>query len=370
MNYLNIFWQFLVLGLFSFGGPIAHISIFRKKFVENLKWLDDREFSEILALSNFLPGPSSSQVGFSIGLKKGGLVGGIMAFLAFTLPSFLLLYFTFILEKSFDDLFVIGLITGLKLFAVIIVLDAVVGMFSNLCKTDISRIIFLTVTFILIFFQSFYMQIIVILLAGIYALVYGKDEDKTEKQVTKKKLNFSALFLFVFFLLVFPFIFKGEISNLFNSFYQIGSLVFGGGHVVLPLISSNINLSQDTFITAYSLAQAVPGPMFTIASYLGASFLEDSPIIGALVATLAIFLPGFLLIITFKDSFQYYSKNRNFATLDESLIEDTSRNRARCRQCRTRCRWCLHRHASRIHRRCCSPLKRRASLRRAGARNS
>jgi len=308
--YLNIFWQFFILGLFSFGGPIAHIGYFRKRFVENLKWLDDEEFSKIVALSQFLPGPSSSQVGFSIGLKKGGVFGAIIAFIAFTFPSFLLLYLAAVFQSFYsENVLIEGLIGGLKLFAVVIVADATYSMFNSLCKTKISRIIFILSATILVITQSFYAQILVILFAGVISLFFVK-KDEEIKKYDYKKPYFSYLFLFLFFLIILPFLSKNsELSILFNSFYQVGSLVFGGGHVVLPLISSNVIVDENSFLIAYSLAQAVPGPMFTIASYIGAISFENSALLGSIVATVAIFLPGFLLILAFHRSFESYSNN-------------------------------------------------------------
>ena len=140
---LSIFWHFFILGLFSFGGPIAHIGYFRKKFVEELNWLSNEEFLKIVALSQFLPGPSSSQVGFTIGLKKGGIIGAIFAFIAFTTPSFLLLYLAATFQNTYENNSVIyALMGGLKLFAVVIVADATYSMFNSLCKTTLSKMIF------------------------------------------------------------------------------------------------------------------------------------------------------------------------------------------------------------------------------------
>ena len=156
---ISIFWHFFILGLFSFGGPIAHIGYFRKKFVEELKWLNDEEFSKIVALSQFLPGPSSSQVGFTIGLKKGGIIGAILAFIAFTTPSFLLLYLAATFQNIYENSTIIyALMSGLKLFAVIIVADATYSMFKTLCKTTLNKIIFVFATLFLIFNQSFFDQ--------------------------------------------------------------------------------------------------------------------------------------------------------------------------------------------------------------------
>ena len=306
---LSIFWHFFILGLFSFGGPIAHIGYFRKNFVEELNWLNDEEFSKIVALSQFLPGPSSSQVGFTIGLKKGGIFGAIFAFIAFTTPSFLLLYLAATFQNTYEDNSVIyALMGGLKLFAVVIVADATYSMFNSLCKSTLSKIIFVFATLFLIFNQSFFAQIIVLVVSGLVAFLFIKE--KNTNKIKYEKPYILPLLIFFILLIFLPFFANTEkLLNLFNSFYQVGSLVFGGGHVVLPLIKSNINIDENSFLVAYSLAQAVPGPMFTIASYIGVVAFEESPFLGAVVTTIAIFLPGFLLILSFYKSFESYSKN-------------------------------------------------------------
>lgn len=306
---LLIFWHFFILGLFSFGGPIAHIGYFRKKFVEELNWISNEEFSKIVALSQFLPGPSSSQVGFTIGLKKGGIIGAIVAFIAFTIPSFLLLYLAATFQNTYEDNSVIyALMGGLKLFAVVIVADATYSMFNSLCKNTLSKIIFVFATLFLIFNQSFFAQIIVLVVSGLVAFLFIKE--KNTNKIKYEKPYILPLLIFFILLIFLPFFANAEkLLSLFNSFYQVGSLVFGGGHVVLPLIKSNINIDENSFLVAYSLAQAVPGPMFTIASYIGVVAFEESPFLGAVVATIAIFLPGFLLILSFYKSFESYSKN-------------------------------------------------------------
>ena len=306
---LSIFWHFFILGLFSFGGPIAHIGYFRKNFVEELNWLNDEEFSKIVALSQFLPGPSSSQVGFTIGLKKGGIFGAIFAFIAFTTPSFLLLYLAATFQNTYEDNSVIyAVMGGLKLFAVVIVADATYSMFNSLCKSTLSKLIFVFATLFLIFNQSFFAQIIVLVVSGLVAFLFIKE--KNTNKIKYEKPYILPLLIFFILLIFLPFFANTEkLLNLFNSFYQVGSLVFGGGHVVLPLIKSNINIDENSFLVAYSLAQAVPGPMFTIASYIGVVAFEESPFLGAVVTTIAIFLPGFLLILSFYKSFESYSKN-------------------------------------------------------------
>lgn len=313
-NYIDIFIKFFTLGLFSFGGPMAHIGYFRKTFVEKLNWVDDSSYSRILALSQFLPGPSSSQVGFAIGLKKGGLIGAITAFVAFTFPSFILLYFiaTFDLSSN-QNSSIEALIIGLKLFAVVIVSDAIISMFKSFCKDKITISIFAVSTLLLISFSFAYMQVLVLVLAGVVAYFFVKEEKNEGKSTTIKS---KKLPLFIFFALLFilPFIASSSIElKIFSSFYEAGSLVFGGGHVVLPLLQETLGelVSKDDFILSYSLAQAVPGPMFTIASYLGATITQEQAFLGALIATLAIFLPGFLLILAFYESFESLSTKKS-----------------------------------------------------------
>jgi len=308
-NYVEIFWQFLLLGLTSFGGPMAHLGYFRKTFVEKLGWLDDESYAKIVALCQFLPGPSSSQVGFSIGMKKGGVAGGVIAFVAFTLPSFLILYFLATLEiKQIDNQTIVGIISGLKLFAVVIVADATFGMFNSFCKTKLAFSIFILCALTLLFFQTFFIQILVIALAGCLGATFVKSEPKSEPQ---HYIQPSIPLLLLFFGILFFGIalsHHNELIELFISYYQMGGLIFGGGHVLLPLIAHNTPVDESSFLMGYAFAQAMPGPMFTIATYLGAITIENNPFAGALVATLGIFLPGFLLLLAFEKSFESYSK--------------------------------------------------------------
>jgi chromate transporter len=310
-NLFEIFYRFLFLGFISFGGPMAHIGYFRKTFVEKLKWLDEATFAKFVALSQFLPGPSSSQVGFSIGLKQGGIAGSIAAFIAFTLPSFLMLYLLATLDISQSDNSIIdGMIAGLKLFAVVIVADAALGMFNSFCKDRVSIIIFILSTLVLLLFHGVLIQIFVLMSAALSGSIFIKSKPYIEYEKTKR-IKLSPFVLFLILLLILPlFTASNEILKIFASFYEAGSLVFGGGHVVLPLLEQSLGdmITSESFLVGYSLAQAVPGPMFTIASYLGADILNSSPFFGALIATIAIFLPGFLLILSFLDSFESYTK--------------------------------------------------------------
>lgn len=316
-NLIDIFYRFFILGLVSFGGPIAHIAYFKKTFVDKLKWLDDESYSKIVALSQFLPGPSSSQVGFTIGLKRGGIFGGILAFIAFTLPSFLFLYFLWYFGVfQNDNSYINSVIYALKLFAVVVVLDATFGMFRSFCKDKNTIAIFIFASILLILFSSIFNQIFVLILCAILGFLFIKTENKNKEKIILPNFLILGIFLVLLFL-AFSFEFKNELVNLFFDFYKSGSLVFGGGHVVLPLLQESLGnqVFDDTFLIAYSLAQTVSGPMFTIATYLGADIIKDSPFIGALVATFGIFLGGFLLILAFYKSFESFSKNEKLSRI-------------------------------------------------------
>ena len=320
-NLFEIFYRFFLLGLVSFGGPVAHIAYFRKAFVDKLKWIEEAEFSKIVALCQFLPGPASSQVGFTIGLKKGGILGALLAFIAFTLPSFLILYFLWYFGVfQNQNEYVKSIIYALKLFAVVVVIDAVFGMFKSFCKDKITIFIFVIASVLLIFFSSIFNQILVLVLCAILGFLFIENEIKSKEKIIYP--NFFILIFFVILLFIaYIFEFKNEILNLFFSFYKSGSLVFGGGHVVLPLLQESLQnqITNDTFLVAYSLAQTIPGPMFTIATYLGADILNESPFLGALIATFGIFFGGFLLILSFHKSFDSFSKNAKLIGIITSI---------------------------------------------------
>jgi len=321
-NIFEIFYRFFTLGFISFGGPIAHLGYFRKEFVEKLNWLDDTSYSKMVALSQFLPGPSSSQVGFTIGLKKGGLLGAITAFFAFTFPSFLLLYLLVTLGiSSSENEIVAKIIIGLKLFAVVIVSDAIIGMYKSFCKDSKTIAIFIFATITLIIFDGVIAQMIILSLTGILGLLFIKNEKNTEETTLHKTKKLPLILFFILLFIVPFFSYLSLYIDVFSSFYQAGALVFGGGHVVLPLLENSVGdmVSNESFLIGYSLAQAVPGPMFTIASYLGADIFSNNPFLGAVVATLAIFLPGFLLILAFYESFESYSKKAKILSIITAL---------------------------------------------------
>jgi chromate transporter len=315
----EVFWRFLFLGCISFGGPAAHIGYFQKTFVGKLKWLDQTSYANLISLSQFLPGPGSSQLGFAIGLRQAGLLGGIAAFIGFTLPSFILLYLLAINLNTTEQPWVSNVIHGLKLLAVVVVADACLTMFKSFCNNHTYKLIAFITAITLIIFPHLATQIIILVIAaGFGFLVNPSLKSVTPapaKYFVADAKNFKTLPLILFFAILFtlPLLLRAgllteqsELMVMFNQFYQAGSMVFGGGHVVLPLLQQTIGeaLSNDIFLTGYASAQAVPGPMFTLATFLGAELFAQNPLIGASVATLAVFLPGFLLLLAFESSWQ------------------------------------------------------------------
>jgi len=315
----EVFWRFLFLGCISFGGPAAHIGYFQKTFVGKLNWLDQTSYANLISLSQFLPGPSSSQLGFAIGLRQAGLLGGIAAFIGFTLPSFILLYLLAINLNTTEQPWVNNVIHGLKLLAVVVVADACLTMFKSFCNNHTYKLIAFITAITLVIFPHLSTQIIILVIAaGFGFLVNPSLKSVTSapaKYLVADTKNFKTLPLILFFAILFAFplllragLFteQSELMVMFNQFYQAGSMVFGGGHVVLPLLQQTIGeaLSNDIFLTGYASAQAVPGPMFTLATFLGAELFVQTPLIGASVATLAVFLPGFLLLLAFESSWQ------------------------------------------------------------------
>ncbi|MBE7216657.1 chromate efflux transporter [Shewanella benthica] len=302
----HIFVRFLSLGLVSFGGPAAHIGYFRQTFVSDLKWLDDKHYASLVALSQFMPGPGSSQVGFAIGYHRGGLLGGIAAFIGFTLPSFCLLFLLSVTSAQWlDNDWFLGVIYGLKLLAVVVVADAVWIMFNQFCRKHLAKILMLTSSVLLILYGSLLAQVLVLLVAALVGVKYLSPCDASDELtlVETKPITLGYAWLAVFALLFIASLalikMDAHLGQVFGQFFQAGSLVFGGGHVVLPLLETIVGdaMTSDRFITGYALAQAVPGPMFALAAFLGAELWSQSPLVGAIVATLAIFLPGFLLML-------------------------------------------------------------------------
>ncbi|KGJ88033.1 chromate efflux transporter [Thalassotalea sp. ND16A] len=304
-NVLEVFWQFLLLGLMSFGGPAAHIGYFQKTFVQQLKWLDDSSYARLISLSQFLPGPGSSQIGFAIGLQRAGLFGGIAAFIGFTLPSFMLLYLLASQSVSQDSDLLNNVIHGLKLLAVVVVADATLSMFNSFCTNRLAKSICIFSAVLLLLLPSLYTQMMVLVAAAMAGILFGTvNSEPSPNQVNVKWL---PLVLFTLLFVGLPIVAdNSQWLALLNGFYTSGSLVFGGGHVVLPLLQETLtdSVSTDRFLMGYAAAQAVPGPMFSVAAFLGADMLVEHSFSAALLATVAIFLPGFLLVLGLQGAWQ------------------------------------------------------------------
>jgi chromate transporter len=298
---------FLKLGVTSFGGPIAHLAYLRREFVERRKWLDDSQYAQLLALCQFLPGPASSKLGFSLGLLRAGWAGALAAFVAFTLPSALLLFAFAGLLPHISGTVGDAAIHGLKIVALAVVAQGVLGMIRQLCP-DLQRQTIATLAAVIILLSGqAWVQLAVVALgaaAGVALCravvpVPGGGLDVRYGSA----LGWTLLGLFALLLVGLPFAASGDLGlvAVTEAFYRAGALVFGGGHVVLPLLEEAVVkpgwISTDEFLAGYGAAQAVPGPMFTLAAYLGARLPgAEGGIVGATVALIAIFLPGFLLI--------------------------------------------------------------------------
>ncbi|HFG1732892.1 TPA: chromate efflux transporter [Vibrio cholerae] len=296
---LTIFRTFFALGWVSFGGPAAHIGYFRHTFVEKLRWVSEQEYAQFVALSQFLPGPGSSQVGFAIGYHRGGLAGAWAAFLGFTLPSVLIMLLLAGLSSHLLDTPLFEqMIHGLKLLAIIVVADACLTMYRNFCQQRLTAGLCVLTAVVITLAPGLITQFAVLLIAAFVG--QARLAPQQSFSTTTFSPSWLSLLLFASLLLGLPLLAASSpLVELFGHFFQAGSLVFGGGHVVLPLLQNALgdSLSTDQFLTGYAAAQAVPGPMFTLATYLGYVLTPEMPVVGALIATLAVFLPGFLLLL-------------------------------------------------------------------------
>ncbi|MFD2115811.1 chromate efflux transporter [Paenibacillus yanchengensis] len=292
------------LGLTSFGGPVAHLGYFHNEYVHRKKWMDEKSFVDLVALCQFLPGPASSQVGIGIGVMRAGVLGGIVSFIGFTLPSVIaLIIFALLLQGLGIDQ--AGWIHGLKIVAVAVVAHAIIGMARNLTPDLNRKTLALFALVFTLCWQTAVSQVAVIIISGIIGFILYKQHTESDDSRIHFPISrgFALICLSLFFGLLFLLPILREATSLswiamFDSFYRSGSIVFGGGHVVLPLLEREFVptgwLSEEAFIAGYGAAQAVPGPLFTFAAYLGA-VMEGWQ--GGVLATIAIFLPAFLLIL-------------------------------------------------------------------------
>ena len=306
----QVFWVALRLGLTSFGGPIAHLGYFREEYVVRRKWLDEQSYADVVALAQSLPGPASSKVGIIVGTVRAGLPGAVLAWLGFTMPSAIaLIVFGYGVQQfAVADA---GWIHGLKLAAVAVVAQAVWGMSRNLAPDRERATIAIVAAIVALTWHSAVTPALIIVIAGVVgwrllpAPVTESDRVAISQRI-RPWMGIVALVLFFVLLLGLPSLRQvfGENQTLavVDSFYRSGSLVFGGGHVVLPLLQSEVVapgwVGNETFLAGYGAAQAVPGPLFTFSAYLGTVMIpEPNGVIGGLIALGAIFLPAFFLTI-------------------------------------------------------------------------
>ncbi len=303
----EIFLVALRLGCTSFGGPVAHLAYFRKEYVEKRGWLDEAHFADLVALCQFLPGPASSQTGFAIGYLQRGLAGGLAAALGFTLPSALLMIGFAYGVGTLGHLETAGWLRGLKVAAVAVVAQAVWLMSRTLCPDWPRRTLAVAGAAIVLWLPFAWSQVLVIAVGGMIGwLAFRAADSAPQVAPTVIDRRAGTVCLVVFFLLLglLPLLAQTTASpwlEIFDRFYRAGSLVFGGGHVILPLLEREVVapgwLTHDQFLAGYGAAQAVPGPLFTLSGYLGAVMAHGpGGVLGGVWALLAIFLPAFLLV--------------------------------------------------------------------------
>lgn len=298
---------FLKLGLTSFGGPIAHLGYFHREFVERRRWIDDAHFARLLALCQFLPGPASSQLGFALGLLRAGWAGAMVAFLAFTLPSALLLFAFASASEHLSGPWGSAVIHGLKLLAVAVVAQAVLSMARTLTPDRPRILMALLAAALVLTWDGAWVQVLLVLGGALVGAKLLKSASAAQGEVFElpygRRTGASLLLAFAALLAMALFLAPGMglPAQVAGGFYQAGALVFGGGHVVLPLLQETVVapgwLDEGSFLAGYGAAQAVPGPMFAVAAFLGERVTGDAGgATGAAVALLAIFLPGLLLV--------------------------------------------------------------------------
>lgn len=316
-RYRDVLLTFLTLGMTSFGGPVAHLGYFHAELVRRRGWLGDTAYAELVALCQFLPGPASSQVGFALGMVRGGgVMGGVLAWVGFTLPSALALLALALVAASLEGPLASGVIHALKLVAVAVVAQAIWGMARTLCpdrrRAGLALLAMLGLALAQVAWtQVAWAQVGVIAMGAVLGSLLCRDDSAAlvGQQAgaaglslpVSTRLARACLIAFFALLIALPLLASGSLVEIF---YRAGALVFGGGHVVLPLLEASTvetgRIAADTFLTGYGAAQAVPGPLFTFAAWLGAGMAQvggDSAVLGAIIALLSLFLPGILLLI-------------------------------------------------------------------------
>lgn len=305
----SVFLVFLRLGLTSFGGPVAHLGYYRDEFVTRRRWLGERSYADLVALCQFLPGPASSQFGMALGLSRAGYAGAFAAWAGFTLPSAIALILFAIGVASLGDAIPSGALQGLKVVAMAVVAQAVWGMARNLCRGAVTLAITAIAAGLVLFLPSSWTQGGVIVAAALGGVMFVKPAASTVHEplpiAVTRRAGVFWLALFFTLLVGLPLAVQSTSSQtvaMIDAFYRAGSLVFGGGHVVLPLLQAEVVtpgwVGSEAFLAGYGAAQAVPGPLFTFAAFLGASMhAAPNGWTGGAIALVAIFVPGFLLVV-------------------------------------------------------------------------
>jgi chromate transporter len=325
----TVFLTFLRLGFTSFGGPIAHIGYFHDEFVARRKWLDERAYADLVALCQFLPGPASSQVGIGVGMSRAGLPGALAAWIGFTTPSAIALMLFGYGVLQFGSAVETGALHGLKVVAVAVVAQAVWSMARNLCPDAKRATLAVLASIAVLAVPSPFVQVGVIVVGGLIGWAILRVDGPRDHVGLGIRVNrgfaIAALALFfaaLFGLPVLAAAFPSQTMALVDSFFRSGSLVFGGGHVVLPLLQSEVVppgwVSNDAFLAGYGAAQAVPGPLFTFAAYLGTVMTgEPNGIAGGLICLFAIFASSFLLVI---GALPFWDSLRRVAAIQNALL--------------------------------------------------
>jgi chromate transporter len=307
-SFLEVLWVSLRLGLTSFGGPIAHLGYFHEEYVKRRKWIDEQSYADLVALCQFLPGPASSQVSIAIGIARARLLGGIAAWLGFTMPSALALIVFALGIGAVASAADAGWLHGLKVVAVAVVAQAVWGMARSLCPDRERATIAIIASIVTLAWPTAVGQLSSIAIAGIVGLIIFPGAASSSLAHMRfpigKKTGIAAWIIFFALLSGLPLLRQIQpihTLEVFDSFFRVGSLVFGGGHVVLPLLQTEVVgpgwITNEQFVAGYGATQAVPGPLFTFSAYLGAVMgPEPNGWAGAMLALVAIFLPSFLLI--------------------------------------------------------------------------
>ncbi len=328
MTVTEVFLAFLKLGFTSFGGPVAHLGFFREEFVVRKSAISETDYADLVALCQFLPGPASSQVGIGIGISQAGWRGGLAAWCGFTLPSaIMLIIFSYAVVRLENSVLQTGWLHGLKVVAVAVVAQAIWGMGRALCPDWSRRFVAVLAALITLLCSGVSGQLGAIFGGALFGILFLRDQQTNQQRprlkAPGKKPAIFSLSLFFVLLLVLPLLAKTGVQTvaLIDSFYRSGALVFGGGHIVLPLLQAQVVapgwIGQDLFLAGYGMAQAVPGPLFTFSAYLGAAMkIAPNGWIGGLLCLLAIFLPSFLLLF---GVLPYWSELREKARIRSAL---------------------------------------------------